>query len=57
MTPLFQAVIHAAAQSIQRKERAGLARRNGGLTLVVFYGLLLALTLLVAWLARSFLAS
>lgn len=57
MSPLFQAAIHTAARAAQRKRLANPARRNGGLTLAMFYGLLLALTLLIAWLAKSFLAS
>lgn len=57
MSPLFQAAIHATARAAHRKRQANPARRNSGLTLAMFYGLLLALTLLVAWLARSFLSS
>lgn len=54
MTPLFQAVIHTATQFALKKERATAASRSGRFVVILFYGMLLALILLVVWLAKPF---
>lgn len=56
MMPLFQAVVHTASRSVQKKEQAHTARKRGGIESILFYGLLLVLVLLVAWLANAFIA-
>lgn len=55
MTPLFQAVIHTATRAVLKKEQTHAARKSGGIVSILFYGLLMVLILLVAWLANSFL--
>lgn len=55
MTPLFQAVIHTAARAVPKKELAHSARNSSGIAGILFYGLLIVLVLLVAWLTNAFL--
>lgn len=55
MTPLFHALIHTAMRSEQKKEHDNAARKSGGITALLFYGMFLAMILLIAWLASSFL--
>jgi hypothetical protein len=54
MTPLFLAAVHTATRLAQKKDQANTARKGSGIIVILFYGIFLAMILLIAWLASAF---
>ncbi|GEM_PF-4788073 len=54
MIPLFQAAVHTATRFARKKDQTSPARKGSGIIVIFFYGMFLAMILLIAWLASVF---